>query len=121
MQYLPEYQNEIMVFSKWTRKSYAIFSTLHRVVNIGRLSVDMCVTALCKKLLLHRIMNANSEWDIFESPVNDEDALLLNWKMVLLFVLECVSIEKPCVEINRLYQYKIPYLVYAEYGIFFIL
>lgn len=37
-----------IIFSRWSRKNYAIFASLNRVVNIARLSVDICVTSLLK-------------------------------------------------------------------------
>lgn len=32
----------VIIFSKWSRKNYAIFSSLKKVVNIARLTVDIC-------------------------------------------------------------------------------
>ncbi len=37
-----------LVFSKWSRKNYAIFASLKRVVKIARLSVDICSSSLKK-------------------------------------------------------------------------
>ena len=37
-----------LVFLRWSRKGYAIFSSLKRVVKIARLSVDTCMASLRK-------------------------------------------------------------------------
>lgn len=37
-----------LVFSKWSRKAYAVFISLKRVVNIAQLSVDICTVSLLK-------------------------------------------------------------------------
>lgn len=37
-----------LLFTRWTRKSYAIFASLGRVVHIGRLSTDLCDSSLRK-------------------------------------------------------------------------
>ena len=43
------FHNQV-VFSQWSRKSYAIFASLHRVVKIARLSIDVCNSALLKTI-----------------------------------------------------------------------
>jgi len=37
-----------MVFSKWTRKSYAVFASLYKVTRIAQVSVDICLASLRK-------------------------------------------------------------------------
>ena len=37
-----------VVFSQWSRKGYAVFSSLKRVVMIAHLSIDLCDFALLK-------------------------------------------------------------------------
>lgn len=41
-------KKDVIVFSRWSRKNYAIFASLKRVVNIGCLTIDLCKTALLK-------------------------------------------------------------------------
>ena len=48
MQESKSYSKSQLYFSRWSRKSYAIFSSLSREVRISRLSVDMCGKALLK-------------------------------------------------------------------------
>ncbi len=47
----------ILVFSKWSRKSYAIFASLHKVVIIAQLSVDICRTSLLKNRAVISLLN----------------------------------------------------------------
>jgi hypothetical protein len=41
-------QPKIVIFSKWSGKNYAIFNSLDKIVNIARLSIDMCLSSLRK-------------------------------------------------------------------------
>ena len=41
-----------LVFSKWTRKSYAVFVSLQRVVKIAQLAQDICTALFCGKAYL---------------------------------------------------------------------
>jgi hypothetical protein len=44
-----EHNNKnVLVFSQWSRKTYAIFASLKRVVNIAHLNIDLCESALLK-------------------------------------------------------------------------
>ena len=56
-----------LVFSRWSRKSYAVFISLGKVVKIGRLAVDICRMAMLKSAVL---INANNQ---FEFGCVDED------------------------------------------------
>jgi hypothetical protein len=41
MKYQYKITKNNIVFSKWTRKSYAVFASLSKLVNIARLSIDI--------------------------------------------------------------------------------
>ncbi|GAF04456.1 hypothetical protein [Saccharicrinis fermentans] len=41
-------KHNIVVFSRWSRKGYAVFSSLKQVVKIAHLSIDLCDLALLK-------------------------------------------------------------------------
>lgn len=41
-------KKNIVVFSQWSRKGYAIFASLKSVVKIGCLTIDLCESALSK-------------------------------------------------------------------------
>ncbi len=45
-----------LTFSRWTRKNYAVFVSLKKVIKIARLSVDICLAASHKNLSLIRIL-----------------------------------------------------------------
>lgn len=40
--------NKVLTFSQWSRKNYAIFASLGKVVKIAHLSVDLCVSSILK-------------------------------------------------------------------------
>jgi len=42
---------DIFVFSKWSRKEYAVFASLGKLIKIGVLKADICQKALLKKLV----------------------------------------------------------------------
>jgi len=48
MQESKSYSKSKLYFSRWSRKSYAVFISLGRDVKISRLSIDMCGKALLK-------------------------------------------------------------------------
>ena len=41
----------IFVFSKWSRKEYAVFASLGKLIKIGVLKIDICRKALLKGLI----------------------------------------------------------------------
>lgn len=59
MQNRISHRDNTIYFSKWSRKSYAIFSGLSKDIKISRLSVDMCGKALLK-LNKHSILFFNT-------------------------------------------------------------
>ncbi len=46
----PNTKKPLFVFSKWSRKSYAVFASLNRIVNVARLSIDITQVAGNKQL-----------------------------------------------------------------------
>lgn len=48
MQEQKSHINTKVYFSRWSRKSYAIFSSLGKEVKISRLSIDICAKSLLK-------------------------------------------------------------------------
>jgi len=54
--------NRQLVFSRWSRKPYAVFQGLGKVISIGRVSADICDATLTKSstkqsLLKHGFLN----------------------------------------------------------------
>jgi hypothetical protein len=37
---------KVLVFAQWSRKGYAVFASLNKVVNIAHLSIELCKSAL---------------------------------------------------------------------------
>ncbi len=48
---------DVIVFSRWSRKSYAIFASLKKVVCIARLSIDICKSSLLKNSAVICLLN----------------------------------------------------------------
>ena len=60
-------RNQQIVFSRWSRKSYAIFCSLGKTVKIARLSIDICRMAMMKSAVLKELQQ------LFASPKNHQD------------------------------------------------
>lgn len=70
-------------FSQWSRKAYAIFLSISKVVHIGKLSVDISKQALLKTsgasiLSLATVSGEVSMLDLAESPANDDGESLFS-------------------------------------------
>ena len=52
MQKSKNIQKQILVFSKWSRKGFAVFASLGKVVKIGQLNVEICKQAIKKNINL---------------------------------------------------------------------
>jgi len=64
----------IFVFSKWSRKKYAIFSSLGKLIKIGVLKADICQKALLKGLVdLAYFANIKGDLDEDEKDLNIKD------------------------------------------------
>lgn len=48
---------KVLIFSRWSRKNYATFASLGKVVNIARVSVSVCNQALRKTSVLTGLFN----------------------------------------------------------------
>lgn len=75
-----------MVFSQWSRKSYAVFASLRMVVKIARLSMDICV-ANCYGVttLLGRTLK------VFDADDDDGQELLIHANQPYIQVLAFCS------------------------------
>lgn len=49
--------NKSVVFSRWTRKNYAIYASLHKVVLIAQLTIDVCKSAILKSNVLVQFLD----------------------------------------------------------------
>ena len=69
---------DIFVFSKWSRKEYAIFASLGKLIKIGVLKADICQKALLKRLVeLKKIALLKEKIEEDENDLNipDHDCL----------------------------------------------
>ena len=73
------------VFSKWSRKGYAIFASLKKIINIGRLTVDLCCIAqlknenLISRLTVNNYQKENEEQTDTEGIADVVELLLQNY------------------------------------------
>ena len=64
----------IFVFSKWSRKKYAIFASLGKLIKIGVLKAEICQKALLKGLVdLAYFANIKGDFDEDENDLNIKD------------------------------------------------
>ena len=94
MKHLSHKSKYSIVFSKWSRKNYAIFASLHKVIKIARLSVDVCMSSLSKNKSIqqksYQIKASEFEgYEIFESEEG-----LSEWINELLLKLGLLKVEE---------------------------
>ena len=72
-----------IVFSKWSRKNYAIFSSLKKMIKIGRLSIEICDKALLKPGTINNLIFfkgaeeiSNTETDKQNSDLSEQFRIL---------------------------------------------
>ncbi|MBE9466797.1 MAG: hypothetical protein IMY72_00590 [Bacteroidetes bacterium] len=92
MKYQHKINQRSIVFSRWTRKSYAVFASLGKIVSIGHLSFDTCMSFFSKKKTsLNKLIN-NTE------PVENEDieteTFFSEWLEILLIELGIIKINE---------------------------
>ena len=66
-------QNNVVIFSQWSRKSYAVFATLKRVISIAHLSIDLCHSALLKGIFAVLFVKLSSfdDDEVIELELNE--------------------------------------------------
>jgi hypothetical protein len=78
----------IIVFSKWSRKAYAVFASLGRLIKIGVLKAD-----ICQKALLKGLVNLGNIVKIEEDFEEDETALDTSVHDSLQFILSFLGLS----------------------------
>lgn len=108
-----------VIFSKWTRKAYAVFSSLNKVVNIAQLSVDISTKAMMK---YENLIKASG----FCTRINDDDSeneeelyVLLSLECLLLSNLNTLNTEESKKR-NHLYCWRTPVLLTRNRGFLFL-
>ncbi|WP_020526818.1 hypothetical protein [Flexithrix dorotheae] len=84
-----------VVFSRWTRKSFAVFASLGKVINIARLAVDICVTSFCKIPSVLRLLNyeAQKEGDFVTFDLEEEGQGLPLWILELCLLSGLIKFD----------------------------
>ncbi len=80
----------VLVFSKWSRKEFAIFASLGKQIKIGVLKADICQKTLLKGLVdLITIAKNTEDFEEDESDVNiaDHSSLQFTSSYFLLLIL----------------------------------
>ena len=117
--------NQVLHFSKWSHKSYAIFNSIGRVVRIGFLSTILPGLITVKSLISHGLFSL-----LFELYGNDdleEELIELSEKLISgesdVFSHLNLSISKSKDNSDHNSTFKIYYINCIEtlYGSFFIL
>ncbi len=86
--------NNSVVFSKWTRKSYAIFSSLKKVVKIAQLSIDVFKSSFTNLPVLSALLNNIESDEIANEDSCDSENHFTVLFNELLVALGLVKFEK---------------------------
>jgi hypothetical protein len=96
--------SDVVVFSQWSRKSYAVFASLKKVVSIGHLSIDICKSSLLKSATLIRLLNTfsadNSDTDEYDINELLENASLLLAELPLISAKNDIYIQEKIISNN---------------------
>jgi hypothetical protein len=113
--------NNTVLFSKWTRKNYAVFASLKKVVNIVRLSIQTCFALLGNNKVALRLLNKGENIEFSNSEPDEDQMVFSQYFIILLLNLGVISLDESCSLTNRKYNLlKVHILRKAEYGLFFI-
>ena len=85
--------NRVLTFSQWSRKNYAIFVSLKKVIKIARLSVDLCVTALLKGKSSNSQFNFKLEFDKPDEEFVSDELTLQDIFLSIMPVKANISVE----------------------------
>lgn len=78
----------VFVFSKWSRKAYAVFASLGKQIKIGVLKAEICQKALLKGLVdLSQIVKLEADFD------EDETALDTSVHDAMQFLLSSLGLS----------------------------
>ncbi len=94
-------QNRELVFSGWSRKGYAIFSSLSKVVKIARLAVAVIISSFGKSGVLIRLFNENFNYNLIEE-FDDDRGLCLSDLLEMIFPEPAIiNIDSSCCKLNN--------------------
>ncbi|PWJ44479.1 hypothetical protein [Sediminitomix flava] len=98
---------KVVIFSRWTRKRYTLFSILGKQVKIGRLSIDICRQSLkTGKRRIIQILIAEREGKLQELE-EDSGSLVDHLLLTLQGLLTSPStLSVECESVLGMYFYK---------------
>lgn len=110
--------SNIFVFSKWSRKAYAVFASLGKLIRIGVLKAEICQKALLKGLVdLNRIIKTNEDFDedetVLDTKIQNSLQFLLSAMGLSIFQafrLISLSKEERRLRTKFLSEYKVCFL-----------
>lgn len=85
-----------LVFSEWKRKDYAVFASLHKVIKIAHLSVDICIASLSGNKSVIRVPDQLNGSSANEKELYQEKEGLPDWLTGLLLTFDLITIGKDC-------------------------
>lgn len=90
--------SNVVFFSRWSRKNYAVFASLGKHVKIGVLKVDICQKALLKGLVDIISISKNTKGtEEDESEVNIADQSILQLSFFVLLILSVFNLNSTLV------------------------
>jgi hypothetical protein len=85
-----------IVFSKWSRKGYAIFSSLSKVVKIARVSVDISISSFGKNHIILSLFNRDENNTSLKDLFEDESKCLYDLLVMIFPEPGVITIESSC-------------------------
>ncbi len=109
---------DVIVFSQWSRKNYAVFASLKKVIRIARLSIDICQSSLLKTPTVIHLLSLLGLSNIENDDTNTYeqiDNLLLSFA-----VMPTISNSKDIYSQNKLINYNTgnPYFAKCKVWVF---
>lgn len=99
-----------LVFSKWTRKRYAAFASLGKLIKIARLSVDTFKSLLSENKPIQLLLDTeNNKDEVFNEALDDNIASLEEMKHQLFLVLQHSKLNKAYFPVIKFINWQSPY------------
>ncbi len=104
MQEIKKAYNKPIIFSKWSGKKYAIFASLHRVVNIARISIDICKASLLKSNTLNSLINLFEKDNLEEEDTDWEE---LQDSLLLKQLIPSITLDSYISYLKKIFRFNI--------------
>lgn len=117
MHQIKQAHKNIIVFSQWSRKSYAVFASLRKLICIARLSIDLCSSSLFKVPAIVRLLSL-----LGISDVDDDTSISEQLENLLLSleILPKISSNTDIYALNKFTNYNTrnPYFAQCKVWVF---